>query len=96
MYRLGQGICGTAERFDRLQLLVECRLPRFDGVIDLFRPGRLFPQDDIMALWRQVFGDPDEWERKQAERDTLVGRGESEEARRARERVEYVQRNFLR
>jgi len=52
--------------------------------------------DGIMALWRQVFGDPDEWERRQAERDALVGRGESEEARRARERTEYVQRNFLR
>jgi hypothetical protein len=51
---------------------------------------------DIMALWRRVFGDPDEWERKQTQRDALAGLGESEEARRARERVEYVQRNFLR
>jgi len=52
--------------------------------------------DDITALWRRVFGDPEEWERKQAERNTLAGLGESEEAKSIRERMEYVQRNFLR
>lgn len=52
--------------------------------------------DDITALWRRVFGDPEEWERKQVERDALVGLGESEEAKRIRERMEFVHRNFLR
>ncbi len=51
---------------------------------------------DITALWRRVFGDPQEWERKQVERDALVGLGESEEAKRIRERMEFVHRNFLR
>lgn len=52
--------------------------------------------DDITALWRRVFGDPDEWERKQAIKDAQAGRGESGEARLARERAEFVRRRFLR
>ena len=52
--------------------------------------------DEITTLWRRVFGDPDEWERRQAERDALIGLGESEEARRIRERNEYVEKHLFR
>ena len=52
--------------------------------------------DGITDLWRRVFGDPDEMDRLQAERDAAFGIGESEEARLVRERLEYVQKNLFR
>lgn len=52
--------------------------------------------DTLIDLWLRVFGDPDEMERKQRERDTTVGIGESEEARLVRERQEYTRSRFLR
>jgi hypothetical protein len=52
--------------------------------------------DDITALWRRVFGDPDEWERKMAERNNVAELVENETARNKREREEHVRKNLFR
>ena len=52
--------------------------------------------DDITALWRRVFGDPDEFERRQAERNAVNAQVESEEIQSLRERQEYVHRRLFR
>ena len=50
----------------------------------------------LIDQWVSIFGDPDEMERRQLERDAQAGIGESEEARNVRLRQEYIQNNFLR
>ena len=50
----------------------------------------------LIDQWVSIFGDPDEMERRQLERDAQIGIGESEEAREVRLRQEYIQNNFLR
>lgn len=52
--------------------------------------------DALIELWCRVFGDPEEMERKQIARDTVVECGETEEARLFRKRQEYVHDKFLR
>ncbi len=51
--------------------------------------------DDITALWRRVFGDPDEFERKMAERNTGTKFDDSEEARSKRQRGEFIRKNLF-
>ena len=50
----------------------------------------------IMDLWEQVFGDPEEMERKFALAQAKAGVGDSEIAAAARERQQYVRQQFLR
>ncbi len=51
--------------------------------------------DDITAFWRRVFGDPDEWERKQVEKRAGTECTENDEARSKRERDEFIRKNLF-
>ena len=52
--------------------------------------------EQLIDLWTRTFGDPDEMERRQARRNAVMGVGESEEARQARQQQKYIQTRFLR
>jgi hypothetical protein len=95
-------ICMAIGNRDRYRAANEDMMRLLEYLRDLDLPENTGEQrstnayDDITALWRRVFGDPVEWERKHAERNALGGLGESAEAKLIRERMEFVQRNFLR
>jgi hypothetical protein len=49
-----------------------------------------------MDIWRETFGDPEEFERQFFAQRALNGVGESETARRTRETQEFVRKNLFR
>jgi len=51
--------------------------------------------DDLIALWKQEFGDPEEFERQYEAKLAAAGVGESPEAQQVRIRQEHI-RSFMR
>lgn len=74
------------------------RLLTYLRELDLPGNGEPAPSDfeQIIDLWVRTFGNPDEMERKQRERDESAGPGETEEERLEREMQEFVLHHYLR